>query len=338
MKLWHSMSGQMQFAKTKNHLRSGFFAQILAALLIVNIATIGVLVFVTYTQNTASVSKRTQENIYQQVSILAEHFEEQYRNALERTLRTLIDSPTLNDYLLGSEAEKLVTARRMEREYLRYLKDYPFIKSISFIDENYKVAISAENGVRQSGRADLSDLSSSKAEKKWHEILELYEKLKSIPVLLFSGNMEWFMPPREPQVMGPYTNAAGQTMATVGESKLDANTGTFGGAVIIEFRLDQWLEELKKVEFFGEQAIWLLGAENRGLLTPENANEELDPRGLMSDRVSSDIQLLENTQGLIAYTDLPLGPKHQFLRLAASIPTALLVLDLMPFLFRFRAG
>ena len=327
----------MKPVKNKSLTGAGFFARILAALLIVNIATIGILVFVTYTQNTESVTKRTQENVYQQVSILAEKFDEQYRNALERVLRTLIDSPTLNDYLLGSEAEQLVIARRIEREYLRYLSDYPFIHSISFIDDTYNVAISAKNGVRQSGRIDLSDLSKAEVPNEWHKVLELYEKLKSTPVLLFSGNMEWFMPPREPQVMGPFTNAEGKTSAAVGQSKLDASTGTFGGVVIIEFRLDQWFEELKTVEFFNESTVWLFSQEHRALIKPEGVSEDFDPRGLMSDQVTSDIKLFESGQGLIAYTDLPLGPKSKFVRLAASIPTALLLLDLKPVIDFFTA-
>ncbi|MCP3869752.1 MAG: hypothetical protein GY703_16995 [Gammaproteobacteria bacterium] len=148
----------MTAGKNRKQRGSGFFTRILAALLIVNIGTIGILIFVTYSQNKASVTKRTQENIHQQVSILADKFEEQYRHALERSLRTLIASPTLNDYLLGSEAEKLVIARRLEREYISYLKGYPFIRSISYIDDDYHVAISAKDGLRRSGLVDLSSL------------------------------------------------------------------------------------------------------------------------------------------------------------------------------------
>ena len=320
----------MKSANVKNHIGTRFFARILAALLIVNIATIGILVFVTYSQNTASVTKRTQENIHQQVSILAAKFEEQYRNAVERSLRSLVDSPTLNDYLLGSEAEKLVIARRLEREYLRYLDDYPFIQSVSFIDDTHKVAVSVKNGIRRSGQIDLLDLPESDVSNEWHEVLRLYDKLKSIPVLLFSGNMEWFMPPREPQFVGPFINAKGQATAAMGQSKLDTNTGTFGGVVIIEFSLDPWFEELKKVRFFNEAPIWLFNQENSALIKPGDGSAELDPRGFMSDQVKSDIELLETAKGLIAYTDLPLGTTSQFVRLAASIPTALLLLDLNP--------
>lgn len=296
----------------------------------VNIATIGILIFVTYSQNTASVSKRTQENIHQQVSILADKFEEQYRNALDRSLRTLIDSPTLNDYLLGSEAEKLVIARRLEREYLSYQDDYPFIQSISFIDDTYKVAVSVKNRVRRSGEIDLSDLPDSGVPSEWLEITKLYNKLKGTPLLLFSGNMEWFMPPRESKFVMPFTNAKGQVNAAIGQSKLDTNTGTFGGVIIIEFGLNQWFDELKNVQFFNKDPIWLFDSDNTVLVEPEDISTALDPRDLMNSEVTSDIELLQTKAGLIAYIDLSLGPTRQFVRLAIGIPTTLLLLDMDP--------
>lgn len=293
--------------------------------------------FVTYFQNTKSVTKRTRENIQQQVSILADNFKKQYQDSLERSLEALITSPTLNDYLLGSVAEKLVIGRRLEKEYLRYLNSYPFIQSISFIDDSYKVAISVKNGVRRSGQIDLSKVAPAEMSKEWSEVLQLYDKLKSIPLLLFSGNMEWFMPPRDAQVVGPFTNVEGETFAAIGQSKLDTDTGTFGGVVIIHFTLDQWIGELKQVRFFNESPIWLFSTDQIPLIKPEKDSGEFDPRMQMNDDETSKVELLDTAEGLIAYNDLSLGPQSQFVRLAASIPKALLLLDLHPVIEFFTA-
>ncbi len=320
----------MTLSQFKTHMSSGFFARILAALLTVNIATIGILVFVTYTHNTAAVSKRTQESVRQQVSTLADKFKDEYRYALERSLRNLVSSQMLNDYLQGSEAEQLVLARRLEKEYLVYLNDYPFIQSISFIDDSQNIAIRVSEHTRQSGQFVLPDLSGSDESGEWYQVSALYEKLKSTPLLLFSGNMEWFMPPREPEVVGPFTNIRGDTVAVIGQSKLETNTGSFGGAIIVELALDEWFEELKDVRFFNEATIWLLDQDNTAFIIPEKASVRLDPRNLMQDQIAANIELHNSDKGLIAYTDLPLGSTNRFVRLVACMPKTLLHKDLDP--------
>lgn len=103
---------------------SRFFFRVLVALLAINLTTIAALIYIAYAFSTESLSKHAKEQITQQVNILAENFDAEFRVALNRSLRNLIYAQMLDDYLQGSEAERLVLRRRLERLFLQLQEDY----------------------------------------------------------------------------------------------------------------------------------------------------------------------------------------------------------------------
>ena len=82
---------------------SSFFFRVLLTLLAINFTTIAALIYIAYSFSTESLTQQAEDNIAQQVNILADKFDKEYRKPLNRSLRNLINAPLLDDYLLGSK-------------------------------------------------------------------------------------------------------------------------------------------------------------------------------------------------------------------------------------------
>ena len=67
--------------------------------------------------------------------------------------------------------------------------------------------------------------------------VKLFQTLESIPLLLSGGYMEWFTPPRELQLEGPFVDENGTLSLLAGVSKLDLDVGAFGGVIMIQQKL-----------------------------------------------------------------------------------------------------
>ena len=128
---------------------SSFFFRVLLTLLAINFTTIAALIYIAYSFSTESLTQQAEDNIAQQVNILADKFDKEYRKPLNRSLRNLINAPLLDDYLLGSKGEQLILARRMERLFLQLQKDNPDFYTIFFVDSNGDIAVGVRDGRRE---------------------------------------------------------------------------------------------------------------------------------------------------------------------------------------------
>jgi len=204
---------------------SSIFVRILLVFLCVNVMTSGVLIYIAYTFSSASIEKRTKETIVQQVTTMHDNFEKQYGANLKRTMQTLISSALLDEYLSVSEVEKRVLGKKVERLFLQTIQNFESYHSIYFIDPTGDVKISVEgtagrkeslNVIHQGGSAhDPDDTPGPEATRR------LFSRLEATPLLLSSGYMEWFMPPRDIQIEGPFVDAKGAVTSLVGVAKLD---------------------------------------------------------------------------------------------------------------------
>lgn len=95
--------------------------------------------------------------------------------------------------------------------------------------------------------------------------------------MLSSGYMEWFMPPREMRIEGPFDDETGRTAALVGMAKLDLDTGAFGGVIMVRLNLDPFFDYLREVKFFEVNPVWVFDAEGRVLQKPEDGQITFNP-------------------------------------------------------------
>ncbi|MCP4407802.1 MAG: EAL domain-containing protein [Gammaproteobacteria bacterium] len=301
---------------------SRFFTRVLLTLLAINFATIAALIYIADSFSTEALSKHAEDDITQQVNFLAAKFDEQYRMALNRSLHNLINTPLLDDYLLGLQAERLVLARRLERLFLQLQKDYPAYHAISFVDSNGQVEVNVRERRREAPRMLLIN---DEQQPGWSNAATLFEQLKKTPLLLSSGNMEWFIPPREPQVLGPFLTGNGIPALVAGLGKLDIDTGLFGGAIMIQLNLERWMEELRRIRFFGVDPVWVMDMNGNVLLRPKDPKVTFDPRPHLPESTGSKTHLLKTGNGLVVYHDLLVEADKPLLRIAIGLPSNLLL-------------
>ena len=214
---------------------SGFFLRVLVALLVVNLASAAVLISIAYRFSSDSLTSQTRETITQQVAVYAESLGERGIGDMLTLLNSLEGSQNLEDYLQVSTAERLILARRIERQFIRRQKDNGDIAGLYYFDEDGNLAIGVHAqrrlmvGAGDDGRTFDSLLPAAEP---------IFEELLRRPLLLSSGNMEWFIPPREAIIDGPFVRELGGYSLLAGLAKLDKNTGLFGGMLLAHFSLD----------------------------------------------------------------------------------------------------
>ena len=313
-------------------IRKSIFFRILVIFLSGNLATSLLLIFVAYTYNRESLERGLLENIGQQMSVLRQRFEDDFRQDLRRTLSSIERSNDLNDYLLVSQAERRIIARRLERRFVDLIDDYASYRNIGFANETGRLEIRVEGDTRMRRQIDLS---AQPAEADGDSptlgaMRGMYARLRDIPVILKSGNMDWFMPPREMHVDGPYHDANGAPHILAGLAKVDLDTGNFGGVVMVEKSLRGFFDQLRQVRSLGVNAIWVLGPDNTVLQAPEGPASSFDPTQYVSDGASRRLRILDTSDGLIAYQDFSFAPGQQLMRIVIAVPSRLLLAEAMP--------
>ena len=316
------------------HKGVSIFVRILIVFMAVNIATSAVLIVVAYMFSTSSIDRRTKESVSQQVMAIRDHFENNYSSVVRQTTRSLIDSPALQDYLLTPDAEKLIVVQKVERLLTHTMKNAPSLRDMRFADSAGEVVISVLGGRRRTESLNLSDGASLAQHADNGLALDasrkLFQQLAATPMLLTSGNMEWFIPPTDVSIEGPFVESDGSYSLLAGVAKLDLEARSFGGVLLVRQSLDDFFTYLRGVKFFEENPVWVFDADGRVLQKPENAAASFDPAGQMPPEFQANVFLVDVKEGLLAVQDLSITPGKIFMRVAVGIPTSLLLKDLGP--------
>jgi signal transduction histidine kinase/DNA-binding response OmpR family regulator/HPt (histidine-containing phosphotransfer) domain-containing protein len=310
------------------------FARILLVFMSVNIATSVVLILTAYLFSSRSIETRTKESIAQQIGTIRDNFDHHYGAILRHTLRSLADSTALEDYILTPDAEKLLVAQRVEQLLVHTMKDSPSLQSIRFVDSAGDVKISVLEKSRRKESLNLAAAPTSPQGANDPPSLRvaraLFQQLAATPLLLTSGYMEWFIPPREISVEGPFLDEHGTYSCVAGLAKLDLESRSFGGVLLIRQNLDEFFTYLRGVRFFDENPVWVFDGTGRVLLRPNNASITFDPGSRLPAEFQAHVRLLDVPEGLLAVQDLSLTPGKTLIRIAVGIPSSLLTKDFRP--------
>jgi two-component system sensor histidine kinase/response regulator len=309
------------------------FVRILIVFMVVNITTSAVLILIAYLFNGSLIEKRAKESIVQQIGGIHDNFENNYNSILHRTLHSLADSPILEDYLLTPDAEKLIVVQKVEQLLAQAMKNSPTLQGIRFADAAGDVRISVFEKLRRKESINLkSATGSSPAEPpaSLQVSMKLFQELAGAPLVLDSGYMEWFIPPREVAVAGPFLDEQGRYSAIAGIPKLDLESRSLGGVLLVRQRLDGFFDYLREVKFFDENPVWVLDGKGNVLQRPKNASMTFDAGGRLPPEFQGKVRLLEVKEGLLAVQDLSVVPGKTFVRIVVSIPSSLLTKDFGP--------
>ncbi len=309
---------------------SSFFLRVLAALLLVNLASAAVLIYIAYTFSRDSLSTQAKESITQQVSVFSESLAKERFSDMLMMLKALENSQNMDDFLQVSIAERLILARRIERQFIQIQENNPDIEGLYFYDESGIIRIGARHKMRLM-------VDRGKSAPDYDALLELagplFKQISEIPLVLSSGGMEWFIPPREASIIGPFKREDGGYSLLSGVAKLDKNTGLFAGMLLVHFNLDNWLKDLARMQIQEHSPVWVYSGDGQVILQQSHDNHVdhyFDPTSILPTTRFADTQLIETGEGLIAFRDISLGDKENAMRLVFSVPTRMLLTGLDP--------
>jgi len=309
------------------------FARILIVFLCVNIVTSGILMVIAFAFHRKSIEKRTKETVTQQLDILRDNFENDYRLNLKKSLEMLVSSSIIDDYLTVSDYEKKILGKKIERLFIQTTKTHITYHSIQFVDTDGNISISVAGKFRHKGTVNLKQIKPDSLPSLPSSLgasVKLFQTLESIPLLLSGGYMEWFMPPRELQLEGPFVDENGTLSLLAGVAKLDLDIGAFGGVLMIHQKLEPFFDGLRDVKFFDENLIWIFDAKGQLLKNPEKEENRLEPSRYLSEIFQGTPKLVYVKEGLVVYQDFSIIPGKPFIRVVISVPAALLFKDFSP--------
>jgi signal transduction histidine kinase/DNA-binding response OmpR family regulator/HPt (histidine-containing phosphotransfer) domain-containing protein len=310
------------------------FQRLLLAFLAVGLLIAAPLIYVSFTFSSNAAQLRTEQSIEQQVAIIASTFEQEFGLGLTRSLKQLSTGETLVLYQSASQTERLVNARGIETSFLRLQTDYPSYSGIYYAAPAGGLIASVEDGKRvRWGELDAG----TEAPPTRAFFDRLLERIRTTPTLLSSGNMEWFMPPREITVEGPFRDEKGRLTLLAGLPALDFDNGAVSGVVVIRLSLEGFVGQLRQVRIFDEDPIWLFTPGGLPLVRPERSQLALEARHFGDSRPVAETVFRRHPEGLLAFRDLMIVPGSPFLRLAYAVPDSLLSRDFQAALTFFLA-
>ncbi len=273
----------------------------LIVLLAVVVLVSGVLTAIFYVYSTRAAERQTQENVLQQFATISYHFRYELRDSLVKDLQLLSSNPILDDFLMSTEFERDIAARGVERFFLESLKYSKSYESISFV--NY------------AGR-ELVKVDWSGRVRTYHDV----------------GSRPFFVRIREGRqgaidVERPQLDPFGSLLFSAGIYKTDPDIGKFGGALIISYNLKDFISYLDRITIFDENPLWLFTPDGAVIKQPAESRARLDPRPYLGPGFKKEPVLKMVDGGMLVYQDLYINPERPFLRLAISVPTALLLQD-----------
>jgi len=297
------------------------FIRLLIAFLGICIVTSSIFAVLSYVFSKRTIEKHAKEGIVQQLANISDRFETEYMVNLKRNLRKLVSSSLLNDYLLASEIERLIIGRKIERLFLQTVADFEGYRSIYFVDHL--------------GEEKIGVVGKSRA-KKYRNLKRkvVYQKdsgpapYLEVSTILFEQLASKY--PGEIHVEGPFIDEDGEALFTAGISKLDLDTGGFGGFIIIRCSLEEFFRYLGGVKFFGENPIWVLAPDGRVLKKSPNEMATFEPSVYLQEEFQDNPGLLKLKPGILAYQDSSIIPGAPLIRIVVSIPNSLLVRDIRP--------
>ncbi len=288
--------------KENNNKGLPIFYRLLFSFLGVVIITCGILTTVFYVFSKKSLENYTRERISQQFETIDHHFSHELKYELERELRILASDPILDEFMTSSDLDREINARLLERLFLQHLHYMEGFQSIYFVDYSGKelVKVVSAGPVKQ-----YRDLSKSK----------LFAQIESNTQAGIS-------------IEGSFKGENGKTLLSIGISKADVDIGKFGGAIIIDYDMEELLGNLEKIKIYGENPVWVFTPDGQALKQPQNKAFIFDPREYFSKGIQEVPTLIVLDNGMLMYQDLSLIPGQPLIRLAISIPSSLLFKDI----------
>ncbi len=277
------------------------FHRLLIAFLGVVFAAFCFMNVVYYVYSKKSLEEQARESVSQHFVSIVSQFQHEFVEDLSRDLRILKSSLILDEFMMSSDVDRDINARAVERLFLQSIKNTPSIIGINYLDSSglEKIRVDRMGRVRES-----RDLGGSAA----------FARIEN-------GH------PESIHSDGLFRTKNGEVFFSISMGKTDVDIGKFGGAVTIDYGLEAFFRKLETIRIFGENPIWVFAPDGQVLHQPIMKNA-LDPRGYFHQELQDKPSYSAIKEGVFVYQDLSVIPGRPLVRVAISVPSALLLRDL----------
>lgn len=221
-----------------------FFGMCVIAVLIVACFFV---IYYQYSKNV--VEKSITENINTIKQNCNLQFQLDYGFPISSNLRFLESSVALNEYLMSSTDEQFIAIVEVEKLFSQMIRNKKSCKRLLFFDHegNSRVHIANNKRIRSVLRID----DSTKMEPAYRT---LFENLKKST----EGTI---------RTEGPFVDSVGSVYFLVGISKLEPEVGGFGGAIMTEISIDEYLQFTAQAKLYNYNLITVFTEGGQELLS-----------------------------------------------------------------------
>ena len=255
--------------------KRSIFNRLALAFVAVGMITGVPLVLLSIEFNKRSSDARLQQSVSQQMAIIEDNFKQEFSTGLLRSLKQVTESDALGGYLLASRDERIIKAKTLEKSLLSVQGAFDSYTGIYYVNGEGEFVVNVVDRRRSVEAGNVMDRATSpggQAGPQTRQALRmLFDRIRTTPLLLSSGNMEWFMPPRDVSIEGPFQDEQGRLSFLAGLPLVDYDSGGFGGVVFIRVQLDEFTKRLQSVRVLDESPIWLFSGDGKVILQPSTA-------------------------------------------------------------------
>ena len=197
------------------------------------------------------------------------HFQLKYLKRITSDLKRLESSPIVNDLLSSSGGDLYLTRPQVERLLLSIIEvSDGLYSSLRLIDPAGNEIAGVVDGKRL--RTFTALMNHTTAPGTAGRIARLFARLRDNQPgsILFSK---------------PVADADGRYTVLVGIVKREPEIGGFGGAMIAQFDLTDFLKFISDFKVFGHSLAWVVDHQRRVILQPDADQHSLDPRPYFFD-------------------------------------------------------
>ncbi|MET0024956.1 MAG: EAL domain-containing protein [Sedimenticola sp.] len=287
----------------------GIFPRLLLSVALLGMGVALVSGFAHYRFSADLIQKSVETRIQTALQDSATYFETRYRLPIENQLRLLASSPAVHEVVTAFQSELVINRPEVESLFRSVISaNQDLYEALFLLDSegNERIIIKGKKRIRNY----LNVLQAEGNDTQRH-MAHLFRRIsKSTP-----GTIHYDHPFPRIQQLG-YTLLVGIVLR-------DPDIGGFGGVLIAEMSLDDFMDYLTGITVFEHSLTWLYDYENRPILKPEEGKTQLDPTDFLFNGHSLPEGALIHHREIFAGNE-----KNQLFKLAFSMPPEILSVHL----------
>jgi len=297
----------------KNYKGLSIFHKLLLYFILISLVTAIVSGLVNYSRTAKFIMEDTRRHLETKLKNTIDYFDKTYTANIEKDLTFLESSPTLDNLLTVQDEQLYFHRPEAERQFIQFLKSDSKYISFMFINASGSCLINVKGTRRMRDYKSLKQLQADGGLSD--KIADLYLRLRSESprTLLYEGPLQF--------------ENQGKTML-VGIAKLEPDIGGFGGAIILQLSLEEYIGYISNLTIFNRSVVWLLDSNNTVIASPDDQEMLLDPRSYLAGDTKAD----ERT--FINFKDIKLGSDQKnFMRVVYSLPPDIIASEMKETVF-----